>query len=211
VETAQKSGAHPIIAIVGHKRDLVMKHLGDRVRYAIQEPQLGTGHAVLQTEPLLKDFQGEVLILSGDVPLLKEETIRRLTSLHYLEENVCTIVTCIFTNPTGYGRIIRGTKGEVLGIVEQKDASAEQKKINEINSGIYFVSTQLLFQALHTLKTDNAQKEYYITDIIPYFRAKNLRIGGLTLDEPLEIAGVNSVAELKALEEEYLRRNIIID
>jgi UDP-N-acetylglucosamine diphosphorylase/glucosamine-1-phosphate N-acetyltransferase len=206
VETAEKCGANPIIAIVGHKRELVVAQLGKRVLYAVQEPQLGTGHAVLQAEPFLKDFTGDILILSGDVPLLKAETIMKLLELHRYEGNACTLVTCDFSDPTGYGRIERDDKGAVINIIEHKDASKKQRTIKEINSGIYLVNPTPLFEALHTLKNNNAQGEYYLTDIVPAMLKKGLRVGGLKLNEPLEIAGVNSIAELEALEKEYLRR-----
>jgi UDP-N-acetylglucosamine diphosphorylase/glucosamine-1-phosphate N-acetyltransferase len=206
VETAEKCGANPIIAIVGHKRELVVAQLGKRVLYAVQEPQLGTGHAVLQAEPFLKDFTGDILILSGDVPLLKAETIMKLLELHRYEGNACTLVTCDFSDPTGYGRIERDDKGAVINIIEHKDASKKQRTIKEINSGIYLVNPTPLFEALHTLKNNNAQGEYYLTDIVPAMLKKGLRVGGLKLNEPLEIAGVNSIAELEALEKEYLIR-----
>ena len=207
VETALKSGADPIIAVVGYKRKLVMKCLGSRVQYAIQAKQKGTGHAVLMTEALLEDFEGEVMILSGDVPLLRAETIQAMADLHRSEGNACTLLSCVFEDPKGYGRIIRGESGEVLGIVEHKDASDEQRLIKEINSGIYLVKPAPMFQSLHTLKNDNEQGEYYLTDIVADFVKKGLRVGGYIVEDPLEIAGVNSVEQLQELEIEYLKRN----
>jgi bifunctional UDP-N-acetylglucosamine pyrophosphorylase / glucosamine-1-phosphate N-acetyltransferase len=206
VETAESCGAEPVIAIIGHKRELVVEQLGKRIQYAVQEKQLGTGHAVQQTEPLLKDFQGSVLILSGDVPLLTIETVNRLKQQHFAENNACTLITCIFKDPTGYGRIIRGGDNSVTAIVEHKDASEEIRKIKEINSGIYIVEAEILFEALRHIKNDNSQGEYYLPDIVPYILKKGLRVGGLVLDDPIEIAGINSQEELLALEKEYLRR-----
>ena len=207
VDTAIASGADPVIAIVGYKREMVIELLGDRVQYAVQEEQLGTGHAVMQAEPMLKDFTGPVLILSGDVPLLKVETVQRLVEFHFAEKNACTLVSCIFKKPKGYGRVIRGEDGAVIAIVEHKDASKKQRKVKEINSGIYMVEAGILFEALHNINNKNAQKEYYLPDIVSYILGKGLRMGGLILDDPLEIAGVNSIEELKALEIEYAKRN----
>jgi bifunctional UDP-N-acetylglucosamine pyrophosphorylase/glucosamine-1-phosphate N-acetyltransferase len=130
----------------------------------------------------------------------------KLLELHRYEGNACTLVTCDFSDPTGYGRIERDDKGAVINIIEHKDASKKQRTIKEINSGIYLVNPTPLFEALHTLKNNNAQGEYYLTDIVPAMLKKGLRVGGLKLNEPLEIAGVNSIAELEALEKEYLRR-----
>ncbi|NQS97990.1 MAG: NTP transferase domain-containing protein [candidate division Zixibacteria bacterium] len=207
VETAKESGADPIIAVVGYKRELVMNCLGDSVQYAVQAEQKGTGHAALMTETLLKDFPGEVMILSGDVPLLRPETIRAMAELHRCEGNTCTLLSCVFDDPAGYGRIIRGVSGEVLAIIEHKDAADEQRTIKEINSGIYLVKPAPMFQSLHTLKNDNEQGEYYLTDIIADFVAKGMRVGGYIVEDPLEIAGVNSIQQLKEMEIEYLKRN----
>jgi len=207
VATARACGADPVIAIVGHKRELVIQQLGDSILYAVQAEQLGTGHAVQQAEPHLRDYHGPVLILSGDVPLLTVETVNCLTEQHFSEGNTCTIVTCIFDEPAGYGRVIRGTDGSVIGVVEHKDASDEQRLIKEINSGIYMVDAQTLFEALRHINNDNVQGEYYLPDILPYILEKSLRIGGLVLRDPVEIAGINSQEELAALEKEYLSRN----
>lgn len=207
METALKCGAERVIAVVGRQRELVMEHIGGGAEFAVQDQQLGTGHAVQMTEPLLRDFPGSVLILSGDVPLLRTETIEHLSEFHRREGNVCTLISCEFEDPSGYGRIIRGGAGEVTAIVEHKDASPEQLKIKEINSGIYLVESKPLFRALESVRNDNAQGEYYLTDIVEYFVEKGFRVGGLPVEDPYEIAGVNSVGELKILESEYLRRN----
>jgi len=212
VETAEKFGANPIIAIVGYKKELVIQQLGSRIQYAVQEQQLGTGHAVLQAEPLLKDYSGSILILSGDVPLLRVETVQKLAEMHHSGNNACTIVTCILENPTGYGRILRRNDGAVAAIVEEKDASNAQRQIKEINSGIYMVQAPVLFEALHHIDNHNRQGEYYLPDIVPYILSINLRVGGLRSSNPLEIAGVNSKEELEALEKaSFAQRNNFID
>jgi len=205
VETAECCGAAPIIAIVGHKKELVIAQLGERIKYAVQEQQLGTGHAVLQTEALLKGYSGAVVILSGDVPLLRAETVKELMKTHFSQGNACTLVTCSFDHPTGYGRVLRNADGSVVGIKEEKDASEAQRIIKEINSGIYMVNAPILFEALHHIDNHNAQGEYYLPDIVPYILHKGLKIGGLIIPDPLEIAGINSKEELEALERAYLR------
>ena len=207
VDTARACGADPVIAIVGHKRELVIELLGASILYAVQAEQLGTGHAVQQTEPHLRDYHGPVLILSGDVPLLTVDTVNELTELHFSEGSACTIVTCLFDDPAGYGRVLRGDDGSVIGVVEHKDASEEQRLIKEINSGIYMVEAQILFEALRHIDNNNVQGEYYLPDILPDILDKGLRIGGLVLRDPMEIAGINSKEELTALEQEYLSRN----
>jgi len=206
VDTAKSCGAEKVILIVGYKRELVEGLLNGQLQFAVQEQQLGTGHAVKQTEPLLKDYTGSILILSGDVPLLTVETVNRLIDHHFAEKNACTLLTCIFEDPTGYGRIKRGKNNSVTAIVEHKDASAEELQIQEINSGIYVVERAILFKALNSLKNNNRQKEFYLTDIVPFILGKGLRVGGLALDDPLEIAGINSQEELVKLEKVYLRR-----
>jgi len=159
------------------------------------------------TEPLLGNFTGDTLILSGDVPLLRSMTVKRLLQLHRREGNACTLISCEFADPSDYGRVIRGASGEVAAIVEHKDASPQQLQLKEINSGIYLVQTPALFLALKTLKKDNKQGEYYLTDIVQHFVSRGLRVGRLKVKDPLEIAGVNSLAELETLEREYKKRN----
>jgi len=207
VTTALKSGAGRIIAVVGYLRELVMERLQGRVEFVVQAEQLGTGHAVQVTEPLLGNFTGDTLILSGDVPLLRSMTVKRLLQLHRREGNACTLISCEFADPSDYGRVIRGASGEVAAIVEHKDASPQQLQLKEINSGIYLVQTPALFLALKTLKKDNKQGEYYLTDIVQHFVSRGLRVGRLKVKDPLEIAGVNSLAELETLEREYKKRN----
>ena len=207
VDTAIALGADPVIAVIGYKREMVMKQLGDRIQFAVQEKQLGTGHAVDQTRQMLRDFEGTALILSGDVPLLKVETIEKLRSLHLSSGCRCTMVSCIFDDPAGYGRVVRGSDGTVRAIVEHKDASAEELEIKEINSGIYLVDVESLFSALSEVKNNNAQGEYYITDIVAILLKREYKVGAMVVDDPLEIAGVNSAEQLKNLEKEFISRN----
>ena len=207
VDAALAAQSDRVIAIVGHGRELVMEELDGWVEFAVQEEQLGTGHAVQHAEPLLTDFNGNVLILSGDVPLLKTETIEALQKAHTDQANDCTVLTCIFDDPTGYGRIIREEFGDVRGIIEHKDASPDELAVKEINSGIYIVDSEKLFSALVSIKNENTQGEYYLTDIVGYFVDAGWKVGAYIVEDALEITGINSKEQLKALEEEFLRRN----
>lgn len=202
IELALKLNPERIIPIVGHHRELVTDYLSKNFdynfEYAVQEEQLGTGHAVMQTEPLLKDFNGDVIILSGDVPLLKYETIERLVSEHFNSGFTATLLTASFRNPDGYGRIVRDDDGKFVKIVEDKDATPEQKLIHEINPAIYVVDSKTLFETLKRISPDNKQQEYYLTDIFQHIPDES--VGTVRTDNELEVAGVNSIEQLQALE-----------
>ncbi len=204
VDLADKLGSQLVVAVVGDKREIVMKYLrenfGTRIVFAIQEHQLGTGHAVLQTESVLEGFDGEVLVLSGDVPILTEKTMRRLIEVHYQSQAIATVLTARLVNPTGYGRIVRFPDGSVNRIIEEKDASKEEKKIDEINSGIYLFSRKELFDALHHVNSNNSQHEYYLTDVLGFFANRGMRISALTAENFDEIRGVNTPGQLAEIE-----------
>lgn len=180
-----------IVTIVGYGADDVRKQLGDRTQYAMQKEQLGTGHAVLQTEPLLGDVDGVTLIVSGDTPLFRAETLQKLFDYHEAKGDVGTILTSIAPNPTGYGRIIRNNIGLVEKIVEQKDATSEEQAVKEINTGVYVFDNKALFNALHQVKNDNAQGEYYLTDVIEILKAAGQRVGAYRMSDFSESMGVN--------------------
>jgi UDP-N-acetylglucosamine diphosphorylase/glucosamine-1-phosphate N-acetyltransferase len=204
VELARRLGSASIIVVVGNKREIVTEYLrhefGDSIVFAVQEEQLGTGHAVLQTEKILSNFDGEVLVLSGDVPVLTEKTMRHLIDVHNQSHAIATVLTAKIDIPTGYGRIVRLPDGAVDCIVEEKDASEQQKKINEINSGIYLFRRKELFEALHHLDSDNAQHEYYLTDVLGYFARHGMRISALAAEDFNEMRGVNTPEQLDELE-----------
>jgi UDP-N-acetylglucosamine diphosphorylase/glucosamine-1-phosphate N-acetyltransferase len=197
------------IMIVGHQRDAVRQTVGDRARFAVQEPQKGTGHAVLQAAEVL---EGEgiagrrILILSGDVPLTYPETLRRLLDEHQRSQNVLTLLTMRLDDPAMYGRIVRDAGGAVLRIVEAKDATDEEKRIDEVNAGIYVFDSEHLFGNLRNLSTDNAQGEYYLTDLLAVLRNAGERIGAVLASDPIEALGVNSRADLATVEGEIQRR-----
>lgn len=204
VELAFRVNAELVVPIVGHHREQVINYLnskfpGKEIKYAVQEEQLGTGHAVIQTESLLKDFDGEILILSGDVPLLKYETVEKLIDEHFSNNNDATLLTTVFQNSYGYGRIVRDAEGNFNRIVEEKDASEEEKKIKEINPAIYIVNSKVLFDALSKISPENSQKEYYLTDIFRFIPKE--KTGTVVTNDELEVTGVNSIEQLKEMEE----------
>ncbi len=207
INLSLKIDSEIIVPIVGHQKQTVMDFISgkfsdemSRIKFAHQDEQLGTGHALMQTKDLLKNFAGDVLILSGDVPLLKYETVMKFLNYHKENGFQASLLSAIFENPFGYGRVIRSADGTFVETVEEKDATDDQRKIAEINSGIYIVDCALLFEALTTLKTDNAQGEYYLTDIFKYFRDKKVKIGAVPVDNNVEITGINTVEQLEELE-----------
>ena len=199
VETVQKSGINDIIAVVGHKRDDVQKVLGDSVKYAYQEELLGTGHTAMQAIPYLKGKKGKVVVLYGDVPLVRPETIKKLIAKSIAEKESATILTALYNNPTGYGRVVRDASGNVKAIVEEKDATDEEKAITEINGGIYCFDIEELILALEKITRNNAQGEYYLTDVIKIMNEKGLKTGAIIVEDNTEILGVNDRAQLEML------------
>ncbi len=199
VETVQKSGINDIIAVVGHKRDDVQNVLGDSVKYAYQEELLGTGHTAMQAIPYLKGKKGKVVVLYGDVPLVRPETIKKLIAKSVAEKESATILTALYNNPTGYGRVVRDASGNVKAIVEEKDATDEEKAITEINGGIYCFDIEELILALEKITRNNAQGEYYLTDVIKIMNEKGLKTGAIIVEDNTEILGVNDRAQLEML------------
>ncbi len=200
IDLARQLHSERIINILGHEKDLVIEAIkSENVEYVIQEPQLGTGHAVQQTESLLKDFTGDVLVLSGDVPLLRKSTIDKMLKIHREATNGATVLTAMFVNPRGYGRVIRKNNDTLDFIIEEKDCNEEQRKINEINAGIYIFKAKELFPALNKIENDNKQNEYYLPDTLKYIANAQQSIALHITDEPIEISGVNTVEQLREL------------
>ncbi|NHZ85796.1 MAG: NTP transferase domain-containing protein [Planctomycetia bacterium] len=200
IDLARQFNSERIINILGHKKDLVVEAIkSENVEYVIQEPQLGTGHAVQQTYPLLKDFDGDILVLSGDVPLLRKSTIENMLKIHREADNGATVLTAIFDNPDGYGRVIRKNDNTLDKIIEEKDCNNEQRKIKEINAGIYIFKSKELFPALNKIKNDNKQNEYYLPDALKYIAKSGKSIALHITNEPIEISGVNTVEQLREL------------
>ena len=184
-----------IVAVVGHKGELVKRHLGQRVTYVEQADQLGTADAVSQAEALLNGKQGTTLVLTGDTPLIGEATIKHLIKVQQASPCVGVVLTAILDNPTGYGRIIRDLEtGEVIDIVEEKDATPEQKRIREVNTGI-FCFDECCFRAIPGITNHNKQQEYYLTDIVKVMRGISLPDGykgfeAIVLHDPIEVMGI---------------------
>ncbi len=199
VETAFDAGIDDIITVVGYKKEEVEEVLGDSVTYAYQEELLGTGHTTMQAIPYLKDKTGKVVILYGDVPIVRPETIKKLIEKSVKCEEHATVLTAIVNNPTGYGRIIRDNEGHVKSIVEERDATDEERTIKEINSGIYCFDIQELLLALEKITPNNAQGEYYLTDVIKIMNEKGLKVGAMIVEDNTEILGVNDRAQLEML------------
>jgi bifunctional UDP-N-acetylglucosamine pyrophosphorylase/glucosamine-1-phosphate N-acetyltransferase len=187
-----------ITLVVGHQAQVVEAAIGLRpgLRFAVQEPQLGTGHALLQAEPGLAGLSGTVVLLSGDVPLLRPETLATLVNVHAERNAAATVLTAVVDDPSGYGRIVRDAGGRISAIVEHKDATAEQRAIAEINSGIYAFALEPLFGALREVGASNAQGEYYLPDLVSIYRARGLTVETALAPDPTEILGVNSRKEL---------------
>jgi len=199
VELAKKIGTDDVITVVGHQREQVMEVLGDSVQYAFQEELLGTGHAVMQAEQYLKGKSGKVIVLNGDVPIIRPETLKNFIEKSVKNKEFATVLTAEYDNPKGYGRIIRDVGGNIKEIVEEKDADVQQKLIKEINAGIYCFDIKELLLALKKIKTNNAQGEYYLTDVIKIMNEKGLRTGALIVEDNTEILGVNDRLQLELL------------
>lgn len=197
VENAKKAGINDIVTVVGYKKEQVMQVLGDSVQYAVQEEMLGTGHAVMQAAKYLEGKKGKVLVLNGDVPILRPETINNLLEKSIDSKEAATLLTAIYDDPFGYGRIIRDEGGNVEGIVEEKDATEEQKEIAEINAGIYCFDIEALLSALKEIKPNNSQGEYYLTDVIEIIGKRGLKTGAVIVEDNTEILGVNDRMQLQ--------------
>lgn len=209
------AGVHPehLVAVVGHQRDQVApaveqiaEQMHVEIRQAVQEEQNGTGHAVQVGLSAIPDFDGTVVVTNGDVPLLTPETLQALVEKHEQERAAVTVLSLEFDNPTGYGRIIRGEAGDVLEIVEEKDATDEQRKVREVNSGVFAFDAAVLRNALERVTPDNAQGEFYITDVLGIARGDGLRVTAFTAPDARELAGVNDRVQLAEAGKELNRR-----
>ena len=197
LRTADSINPATITVIVGHRAEVVREQLANRsnLAFALQQPQLGTAHALQQAEPALTGRSGTVVLLSGDVPLLTARTLQRLVETHRGAGAAATVVTATVERPYGYGRIVR-SGGRIARIVEERDASPAERQIKEINSGIYAFDLTPLFDALRGIAAQNAQGEFYLTDLIAIYRRRKLPVETLMIENPEEIRGINSRTEL---------------
>lgn len=192
--------AKDICIVAGYMKEKVMNTAGESYTFAVQEQQLGTGHAVKATYDLLKDYEGDILVLYGDMPLFKEQTYRDIIKKHIETGAHCTILTAVVENPPDYGRIIRNDSGAVIDIIEKKDCTPEQLKIKELNVGIYVFKSKELFQCLECLRNNNSQGEYYLTDVPKVMLEKGLKVSSYTISSAYEIIGVNTPEDLALCE-----------
>lgn len=208
LDAADAAGAAEKIVIVGHEAELVEAMVGEQGKIVLQAEQLGTGHAVMQTQDALADFKGTVMILCGDTPLLDGAELKKFYEAHVQSGAAATVLTAHMDNPFGYGRIVRDAEGNVQGIVEEKDADAQQKLIKEVNTGIYCLECPLMFEVLSTLTCDNAQGEYYLTDVLTKLNAAGRKVGGVVTEDSDMVMGINSRRQL-AEAESVMRERIL--
>jgi UDP-N-acetylglucosamine diphosphorylase/glucosamine-1-phosphate N-acetyltransferase len=198
---AKDAGAEKIVAVIGHQADDVREKFSNSgCIFVEQKPQLGTGHAVLQAKDVLADYNGLTVILCGDVPLLKAATIKSLIDNHQTAKADVSVLTTIPPPPHAYGRIVKDKKGNVLKIVEHKDATEDEKKIGEINTGIYCVDTKFLFHALGKITNNNQQREYYLTDIVEIACREEHKVKSFIAFDYIEVMGINTLEELSRAE-----------
>jgi UDP-N-acetylglucosamine diphosphorylase/glucosamine-1-phosphate N-acetyltransferase len=211
IERAKQLMTDKIVIVVGNQKSQVINELADDdIIFVEQKVRLGTGHAVLQTKGEFEDFDGDILILSGDVPLITQMSLDKLLGKHYVSNAAPTVLTAIFENPFGYGRIIRNKNGSLDRIVEEKDCSHDQRSIHEINAGTYVFESKQLFQWLPEVDCENVQNEYYLPDVLPLIKAGGGVIALEQINDIREIAGINTqeqLAEVNRIYEEIHGKN----
>jgi bifunctional UDP-N-acetylglucosamine pyrophosphorylase / glucosamine-1-phosphate N-acetyltransferase len=201
LDVAEKLHPTQTIVVVGHQADQVQEKFSKRdLKFVLQEEQLGTGHAAQQAEHALCDFKGTVLVLCGDMPLIKTETLERLLLKHKEVLAKCSVLTLKSKEKHDFGRIIRDVGGAILKIVEHRDASAQEKIVDEFNSGVYCFDKNLFFKALCCIGDDNVQKEYYLTDTLEYSMKNGYPVASVQIEDTDEIFGINSSEDLKRAE-----------
>jgi bifunctional UDP-N-acetylglucosamine pyrophosphorylase/glucosamine-1-phosphate N-acetyltransferase len=209
LDAVAEAGCGRTIVVVGHGADKVQAYVGERAECVLQAEQLGTGHAVLQAEKLIGGEDGTTVVVYGDTPLIRPETIRAMLEAHEASGAAATLMTAVVPDPTGLGRIIRGEGGDVERIVEQKDCSPDELKVTEINAGTYCFDNRKLFDALGKVKNENAQNEYFLTDVIGILHEAGETIAAYRTPDPAEAAGVNdriALAEAERLMRERVNR-----
>lgn len=208
VDSLKTAGVEEIVTVVGYKKEVLEGILSGKTKFAYQEEQLGTAHAVLMAEPYFKNYIGTTLIALGDMPMITPETYAKLIEHHTLTKADLTVLTTDHPRPEGYGRIIRNHEGEIEKIVEDRFCTDEQKRITEINSSVYLGDNQKLFASIYEIDNDNSQKEYYLNEIVEIFRGKGYCVSGFKALDYQEISGANDLVQLSEMEN-YLQDKII--
>lgn len=206
LEALSSASIDQTVTVVGHGAEKVKETVGTQSEFVLQEEQLGTAHAVIQTKDLLEDKDGVTLVVCGDTPLITEETFEQLFAYHEETDAKATILTTKIDNPTGYGRIIRHEAGYVERIVEEKDATDEEKQVNEINTGTYCFDNKLLFDVLSQVDNNNAQGEYYLPDVIEILQKQGEKVSAFVTDDYEETIGINDRVALAEAEQIMKRR-----
>lgn len=207
-DTLKSLGLYQIVLVVGHGRELVQEvYKGTAIAFAVQHEQKGTADAVKSAREYFRKYEGGVLVITGDVPLLRRQSLAHLIEEHSRQGNMATVLTSIVPDSTGYGRIVRGEDGKVKKIVEQADCNSEEQKIREINTGIFLFDAPSLDAALDKVDRNNAQGEYYLTDIVQILLREGKATGAVVLDDYREALGVNSVGQLQELEQIFSELN----
>lgn len=207
ITTAQTVNPKEIFVVVGHGAEAVMTEVGDKVTYVTQEKQLGTGHAIRQVENILSNKEGLTIVMCGDTPLITKATINSLIDVHRQNRAAATVLTSITSNPYGYGRIVRSNDDTLVKIVEERDCTASEREISEINVATYCFDNKILFQALQQIKNNNAQEEYYLTDVIEVLKAEQKKVCTYCTPDFSETLGVNDRVQL-AIAEKVMNKRI---
>jgi bifunctional UDP-N-acetylglucosamine pyrophosphorylase/glucosamine-1-phosphate N-acetyltransferase len=206
-ENIEKSDIDETVVVVGYQKEVLMDILQDRVQYAIQNQQKGTGHAIMSARELMEGKKGTTIIMLGDMPLVDYRVINKVLKYHAEKHNDLTVLTTKYNQPKGYGRIIRNESGNIEAIVEHKDCTKEQKRINEVNTGIYVVDNEALFKEVGNIPLNERKGEYYLTDIVSIMKQKGYHVDTFELWDSEKVMGVNDLYSV-SVAEAYLRREI---
>ena len=201
LDACREAGCDRLLVVVGHRADLVQETFegADDIAWVLQQPQLGTGHAVMVCREHLAGLQGPVLVVAGDGPLIRPETLRELLDTHRREGAACTLATSILPDPARYGRIVRDESGDLAGIVEYLDADESQRAIREVNVSLYCFDAAALREVLGELRNDNAKGEYYLTDALELLKARGRKLSAVAAVKPEDVLSINTVDELEAV------------